>query len=104
MDSQHCIGGELGVFKHFLNSHNTLSLIVARLLLVMSATNAACERAFLARKRIETYLRNSASMNHLNYCMVFHVYAADVGKMNTTEIVREFIQYVQTHIRQILSI
>ena len=65
---------------------------LARLLLVMPATNVSSERAFSGMKRIKTYLRNSATNNRLNHCMVVQVHAEDVDKMNTIEIAREFIE------------
>ena len=65
---------------------------LARLFLVMPATNASSERAFSGIKRIKTYLRNSATKNRLNHCMVVHVHAEDVDKMNTIEFTRDFIE------------
>ena len=69
---------------------------LARLFLVMPATNASSERAFSGMKRIKTYLRNSTTSNCLNHCMVVHVHVEDVDKMKTIEIAREFIEYSQT--------
>ena len=69
---------------------------LARLFLVMPATNASSERAFSGIKRIKTYLRNSTTNNRLNHCMVVHVHPEDVDKMNTIEIAREFTEYSQT--------
>ena len=66
---------------------------LARLFLVMPATNASSERAFSG---IKTYLRNSTINNRLNHCMVVHVHPEDVDKMNTIEIAREFTEYSQT--------
>ena len=63
---------------------------LARLFLVMPATNASNERAFSGMRRIKTYLRNSTTNNRLNHCMAVHVYAEDVDKMNTIEIAKEF--------------
>ena len=72
---------------------------LARLFIVMPATNASSEKAFSGMKRIKTYLRNSATNNRLNHCMVAHVHAEDVDKMNTIEIARDFIEYSQTRLR-----
>ena len=72
---------------------------LARLFIVMPATNASSEKAFSGMKRIKTYLRNSTTNNRLNHCMVAHVHAEDVDKMNTIEIARDFIEYSQTRLR-----
>ena len=72
---------------------------LAKLFLVMAATNASSERAFSGMKTIKTYLRNSTTNNRPNHCMVVHVHAEDVDKMNTIEIAREFIEYSQTRLR-----
>ena len=68
---------------------------LARLFLVMPATNASSERAFLGMKRIKTYLCNSTTNNCLNHCVVVHVHAEDVDKMDTIEIAKEFTEYSQ---------
>ena len=72
---------------------------LARLFLVMPATNASSERAFSVRRRIKTYLRNSTTNNRLNHCMVVHVHAEHVEKMNTIEIAKEFIENSQARLR-----
>ena len=72
---------------------------LARLFIVTPATNASSEKAFSGMKRIKTYLRNSTTNNRLNHCMVAHVHAEDVDKMNTIEIARDFIEYSQTRLR-----
>ena len=72
---------------------------LARLFLVMPPTNASSERAFSGMRRIKTYLRNSTTNNRLNHCMVVHVHAEDVDKMNTIEIAKEFIENSQAQLR-----
>ena len=72
---------------------------LARLSLVMPATNASSERAFSVMRRIKTYLHNSTTNNRLNHCMVVHVHAKDVDKMNTIEIAKQFIENSQARLR-----
>ena len=73
-------------------------LELTRHFLVMPATDASSERAFSGMRRIKTYLRNSTTNNRLNHCMVVHVHAEDVGKMNTIEIAKEFIENSQAQL------
>ena len=73
-------------------------LELTRHFLVMPATDASSERAFSGMRRIKTYLRNSTTNNRLNHCMVVHVHAEDVGKMNTIEIGKEFIENSQAQL------
>ena len=47
---------------------------LAKLLLVLHATNATSERSFSAMKRIKTYLRSTTRGNRLNHFMLLHVH------------------------------
>ena len=72
---------------------------LARLFLVMPATNASSKRTFSWMKRIKSYLRDSTTNNRLNQCMVVRIHAEDVDNMNTIKIAREFIEYNQPRLR-----
>ena len=47
---------------------------VAKILLVMPATNAISERSFSAMKRVKTYLRSTTTDSRMNHLMVLHVH------------------------------
>ena len=57
---------------------------LAKLLLVLLATNATSERSFSANKRIKTYLRNTIDGNQLNHCMLLHVHCKKTDQLNMT--------------------
>ena len=64
----------------FLKSLNTVEkqyysdvVKVAKLILVMPATNAVSERSFSSLRRIKTWLRNTINQVRLNHCMTLHV-------------------------------
>ena len=52
----------------------SLAIHLAKLVLVMPATNASSERAFSAMKRVKTYLRSTMSNNRLNHLMCLYVH------------------------------
>ena len=92
------------VWSTFVKSKSQTMLLpdvvkLARLFLVMPATNASSKRAFSWMKRIKSYLRDSTTNNRLNQCMVVRIHAEDVDNMNTIEIAREFIEYNQPRLR-----
>ena len=47
---------------------------VARLLIVMPATNAASEQSFSVMRRIKNYLRSTMKQPRLNHLMILNVY------------------------------
>ena len=49
-------------------------VIVAKLLLVMPATNASSERSFSAMSRVKSYLRSTMGQERLNNFMMLHVH------------------------------
>ena len=59
---------------------------IKKLLLVLTATNAASERSFSAMKRIKVYLRNTISGNQLNHSMLLHVHCKKTDQLNMIEI------------------
>ena len=64
---------------------------LAKLLIVLPATNATSERSFSALKRIKTYLRSTTSGNRLNHCMLLHVYCKKTDQLKMIEIAKEFV-------------
>ena len=63
----------------------------ANLLLVIPATNATSEWSFSEMKCIITYLRNTASGNRLNHCMMLHIHFKMTNQLNMIEIAKEFV-------------
>ncbi|NKC02343.1 MAG: hypothetical protein GKR90_28105 [Pseudomonadales bacterium] len=47
---------------------------LARLILVLPATNAASERSFSNMKRIKTYSRSTMKQDRLNHLMILNIY------------------------------
>ena len=64
---------------------------LAKLLIVLPATNATNERSFSAMKRIKTYLRSTTSGNRLNHCMLLHVHCKKTDQLKMTETAKEFV-------------
>ena len=65
---------------------------VAKMILVMPATNALSERSFSALRRIKTWLRTSTSQVRLNNCMLLHVHKTKTDSLPLLQIGNEFIQ------------
>ena len=65
---------------------------VAKLLLVMPATNAVSERSFSALKRVKTYLRSTTTDSRMNNLMVLHIHKERVDKLNLIEVANEFVE------------
>ena len=72
---------------------------LAKLLLVVTATNATSERSFKAMKRIKTYLRSTISGIRLNHCMQLHVHCKKTDLLNMIEIAKEFVGDNQARLR-----
>ena len=64
---------------------------LAKLLLVLPATNATSGRTFSAIKRIKTYLTSTARGNRLNHCMLLHVHCKKTDQINMIETAKEFV-------------
>ena len=64
---------------------------IAKLILVMPATNALSERSFSALRRIKTWLRTTNQV-HLNNCMTLHVHKTKTDSMPLLRIGNEFIR------------
>ena len=73
---------------------------LAKLLLVLPATNAANEWSFSAMKCIKTYLRNTISRNRLNHCMLLHVHCKKTDQLNIIKIAEEFVGRNQARLRK----
>ena len=67
-------------------------IVLAKILLVMPATNAVSERSFSAIKRVKTYLRSTTSDCRLNHLMVFHVHKDRKDSLNMIEVANAFVE------------
>ena len=65
---------------------------VAKLILVMPATNALSERSFSALRRVKTWLRTTIDQVRLNHCMTLHVHKSRTDSLSLIQIGNEFIQ------------
>ena len=71
--------------------------VLATLILVMPATNAASERSFSALKRIKNYLRATMSQTQLNSLTLLHVHKDMTDKLNLCHVANTFISNRPEH-------
>ena len=64
---------------------------IAKLILLMPATNAISERSFSALKRVKTYLRSTTTDSRLNNLLVLHIHKDAVDKLDLKTIANIFI-------------
>ena len=63
---------------------------LAKLIIVIPATNAVSERTFSALRRLKTWLRSTMHQSRLNWCMLLHVHKDESGKLDLAIIGNEF--------------
>ncbi len=66
-------------------------LQLAKLILVMSATNSTSERSFSALRRLKTYLRSTMKQQRLNHLMILHIHKELTDALEMKEIANDFI-------------
>lgn len=64
---------------------------LAKLLMVIPATNASSERAFSTLRYIKNYLRSTMHQERLNNLMLTYVYRDQLDKMDLTSIANDFV-------------
>lgn len=64
---------------------------LAKLILVMPATNAVSERSLSALRRLKTWLRNTIHQTRLNWCMILHIHKDEADKLDLKEVANEFV-------------
>ena len=64
---------------------------LARLILVMPATNAISERLFSVMRRVKSYLRSTMGQARLNHVMILAIYKEQVDKLDLIAIANEFV-------------
>ena len=65
--------------------------ILAKLLLVMPATNAVSERSFSALRLVKTYLRSTMLQSRLNHLMVLYVHKDITDTLDLISIANDFV-------------
>ena len=68
-------------------------VILAKLLLIVPATNAVSERSFSALKRVKTYLRAIAKEKRLNHLMILHVHQDRTDKIHLVDVANQFVEW-----------
>ena len=66
--------------------------VIAKLILVMLATNAISERSFSASWRVKTYLLSTMKQTCLNHLMILHVHKEKTDSLNLHDIGNEFVR------------
>ena len=64
---------------------------IAKIMLVMPATNALSERSFSALKRVKTSLRPTTTDSRLNNILTLHVHKEELDSLNISKDADEFI-------------
>ena len=70
---------------------------LAKLLMVMPATNSASERTFSLLKLIKTYLRSTMTQGRLNHLMILSAYRKRLDEMNLRKVASIFVQKNDGH-------
>ena len=63
---------------------------IAKLVLVMSATNSLSERACSAIRHMKNWLRSTMNQSRLNWCMILHIHTNENDKVDLTATANEF--------------
>ncbi len=73
---------------------NLMSSVItlAKLILVMPATNASSERSFSALRRVKNYLRSTMTQSRLNHLMLLHIHKEQSDQLNLVSIANQFVQ------------
>ena len=68
-------------------------IVLAKILLVMPATNAVSERSFSAMKRVKTYPHSTTSDCRLNNLMVLNVHKERTDNLNMVKVANPFVDW-----------
>ena len=90
------------VYLRSLSSHQQqlLSQVIklAKLILVMPATNATSERSFSALRRVKTYSRTTKTQARLNHLMLLYVYKDKTSALCMVQIVNDCARESKYHL------
>ena len=78
--------------------HMPQVVILAKLLLVIPATNAVSERCFSTLKRVETYLRAATKEARLNHLMILHVHKDRTDKTDLVDVANQFVEWKENRV------
>ena len=92
LDDLQSIVSYLKVLNEVEKEYYSEVIKVAKLILVMPATNALSERSFSALRRLKTLLRTTTDQVRLNNCMTLHVHKNRTDSILLLRIGNEFIQ------------
>ena len=70
---------------------------LAKLILVMPASNAASKRSFSTTRKIKNYLRNTMGQVRFNNLMILNIYKEELDALDLTDIAKEFVQSKRDH-------
>ena len=76
---------------------------VAKILLVMPATNAISERSFSAMKRVKSYLRSTTTDSRMNHLMMLHVHKEVIDNTCMIDVANEGLEKVPDSRNQIFG-
>jgi len=76
------------------DQHAFLSQVVylAKLIMVMPASNAASERSFSTMRKIKTYLRSTMGQERFNNLMILNIYKEELDSIDLISIAKEFLK------------
>ena len=74
--------------------------LLARLIIVMPASNAVSERSFSAMRRLKTYLRCTMRQSRLNHLLLLNLNQKKVDQLDIDAIGDEFIRGSEHRLRQ----
>ena len=73
--------------------------VIAKLLLVMPATNACSERSFSALRRLKTHLRTTMGQQRLNNLMVLHIHKCETDLLGLHNVANDFVAVKESRLR-----
>ena len=66
-------------------------LLLIKLVIVMSATNAVSKPSFSAMRRLCTYLRTNIASSRLNNAMMLHTHKTGLDKLSVVDAKNDFV-------------
>ena len=66
-------------------------ITLAKLILVMPATNASSERSFSSLRLIKSYLRSTMTGSRLNHLMMMYVHKEKCDRLDLVNVANEFV-------------
>ena len=92
MNDLQCIISFLKGLNEIEKEYYSEVIKIAKLILIMPASNALSERSFSALCRIKNWLRTTTDQVRLNHCMTLYVHKTKTDSLSLEKIGNEFIQ------------